>query len=702
MKRTLAVLAVTGALAMLLRGTRVEDDLIRSLGHPDPAARALFDRYQERSPFRGKIFVEEGALAPREREELAGTLRAAGYREVALFAPPERTRVLALAPLLPAEEVAALLGEAALRRRVEQALSLAMLPGGDAALADLQADPVGLGAALLARLGGGPRSGGGPPPPPLRVFESPRPLDLGKVEQVHARLAALAPRVHFIGGDFFSWENYRAVLRDVVLCSTLTLVLNLAVFFFFTGRWVLLGLLLLGSVVSNVTGLLAIRLVYPEVFAVVLAYTSTFVGFNNESLVHLAGVEGDWRPRALLGIWSAIGTTLIGFLVLLLGRSVLVRQMALGSIGALVGFLAFLVPYWSTLKTARFRGFDWPKLTVPRWAPGALCAAAAAGVVAVGVPRVETRIEEFRYQTPLLEAQLDHFSRRLDDLSLENVVALPVEGSARAALDALARQGLADPERHPLALHRPEAEQERSLAALRERYPAAVARVEESLAAAGVRIDADPAVAAALRPVDEWAFLEAAGEIGPVRWTDVAGGRRWLFAGLRPGISAAARPDLLAMSPRHHFDALLTGLSRELGWLFLGGLGAMAAYLAWLQRSLPRVLYVFAPLFLGALAFAIHARVTGGTLNIVHIMGFSLVIALALDYTAVAVSADHGPVEISKVLLTGLSSLATFGVLILARHPVLRDLGTTVVIGCGVALLFALLVRLPNRREGAA
>jgi predicted exporter len=187
-----------------------------------------------------------------------------------------------------------------------------------------------------------------------------------------------------------------------------------------------------------------------------------------------------------------------------------------------------------------------------------------------------------------------------------------------------------------------------------------------------------------------------------MRWADEAGGRRFLLVGVRSGVAVPAGSTLLPMSPRHHYDALLTGLSRELGWLFLAGLVAMALYLGFLQRRAARVLYVFAPLFPCALAFAAYARLTGATLNIVHFMGFSLVIALALDYTAVAVSSDHRPVELSKVLLTGVSTLATFGVLVVARHPVMRDLGTTVAIGSGVSLLLALFVRLPARLEDGA
>ena len=394
--------------------------------------------------------------------------------------------------------------------------------------------------------------------------------------------------------------------------------------------------------------------------------------------------------------------TIIGFLVLLFGRSVMVRQMALASLGGTAGFLLFLAAYRHVLRGVRFRALEWPKVTVsPRWI-AAGCGACTLGIAVLGVPRVGTRVEDFRFQTP---------------------VARPAGGAlhdgARRAL-ARARRGgaggrrahrrprrtrvprLADATRHPLASWRPTSAQEESLRVLRVEYPRACARVQALLESAGIRLDPAAAAASDLRPLGEWEYLDRIGTIGPIRWADEAAGGRFLLVGLRSGAVAPAGAGAVPMSPRHHYDALLTGLSRELGVLFLAGLLAMAVYLVFLQRRAARVLYVFAPLFLCALAFAAYARITGGTLNIVHFMGFSLVIALALDYTAVAVSSEHRARELSKVLLTGASTLATFGVLVVARHPVMRDLGTTVAIGSGMSLLFALFVRLPAGDEADA
>jgi hypothetical protein len=698
-KKTALVLLATGVLAFMVRGIALEDDPIHSLADPDPARAALFERYQDKSPFRDKIFVEMGNLATAEREGLEQLLRHARYEEVSLFQPPSMEQVLSLAALLPAEEARRLMGEDALRSRAEEALGMAMLPGGDAYLRELQADPLGLGPALLARLSRAGSTGEGRAA--VRVFRSPKPLDYDQVEKVYEALVALSPRIHFIGGDFFSLENYRAVKHDIFVCSALSLVLTFVIFFFFAGRWFLLSLLFFGSVVSYLVGVLMVRAFYAEIYAVVLAYTSTFVGFNNESLVHLAGVDLERRDRSLLGIWSAIGTTFIGFVVLLVGHSVMVRQMALASLGGMVGFLAFLLPYRSALRSATFRGFRWPVLTVRPVVVTALCALSVIGVAVAGVPAVATSIESFRYQTPALEAQVAHFSQRLDDLSMENVVAVPAPGAPADALEPLAAAGLMDLQRHPLASWRSSADQAETLRALSDGYPAAAARFSALLLTKGIRLDLEPALPGSVRERGAWDYLEQLGAIGPVRWTDHVAGQRYVMAGLRPGASSAgARPGLVPLSPRHYYDALLTSFSHELGWLFLAGLAAMAVYLVYLQRSAVRVLYVFAPLFFSALAFAVYTRATGMSLNIIHIMSFSLVIALAIDYTAVAVSANHGEVELTKVLLTGLCTLASFGVLVLARHPVLRNLGVTVAVGCGISLVFALFVRLPPSSEG--
>jgi hypothetical protein len=697
--KTFFVLLVAAGLAVLLRGTTLEHDPIRALSDPDPVRAALFDAYQRASVFRDRVFVEDGALGESERTRLQEALRTAGYQEIPVLERPAREQVLRLASLLPPHDLRTLLDDVTIEARALEATAVAMLPGGDAYLREIEADPVGLAPALATRLlgGTGSREGGA-----IRAYRGPRPIDFPRVEPAYDMLKSLSPRVHFIGGDFFAVENYRAVLRDILVCSIASLAATLAIFSLFSRRWALLGLLFLGSLFSYLIGLLALRVFYAEIYAVVLAYTSTFVTFNNEALVHLSGVEASRRRGQLIGIWSAIGTTLFGFIVLLFGRSVMVRQIAIASIGGMLGFLVFLVPYRSTLASIRIRPVDLPSLTLRPWLVGALCAASLGGVLVVGIPRVGTRIDTFRIQTVELDEQVDHFTRRLASLSLDDVVAVrvPAGGDPGDVLGPLASSGVVDLSRHPLALWRSSEEQEQALSALRDGYPRAVARLTELLSRNGIRVRAAQDFPATIKAIGAWEYLDLVGTIGPVRWTETVNGDRFIMAGLSSRAPARLPDGLIPVSPRRYYDGLLTSASRELAWLFLAGLVVMGIYLAVLQRSVERVLYVLAPLSLSALAFALYIRHTGATVNIIHVLAFSLVIALGTDYASILVSTGHAPPEQAKILLTGASTLATFAVLWSARHPLLRELGATVTLGCAVSLAFALFVRLPVTDEG--
>jgi hypothetical protein len=696
--KTLLVLLAVAGLAVLLRGTTLEHDPIRALSDPDPVRAGLFEAYQRGNVFRERVFVEDGALGEPDRIRLQEALRAAGYEQVPVFERPARDQVLRLASLLPPSDLRTLLDDVTIDARAQEAISIAMLPGGDAYLREIEADPLGLTPALATRLLGSAGAQEGV----IRAYRGPRPIDFPRVEPAYDMLKSLSPPVHFIGGDFFAVENYRAVLRDILVCSIVSLAATLGIFSLFTRRWTLLGLLLLGSLVSYLVGLLGLRFFHAEVYAVVLAYTSTFVTFNNEALVHLSGIETARRRGQLVGIWSAIGTTLFGFIVLLFGRSVMVRQIAIASIGGMLGFLLFLVPYRSTLATIRIRPIALPSLTMRPWLVGALCAASLGGVLAVGLPRVGTRIDAFGVRTPMLDQQVVHFSRRLASLSLDDVVGVhvPAGGDPGDVLRPLASRGIVDLSRHPLALWRPSDEQERALFILREGYPRAVARLTELLARGGIQVRVAQDFPATVQAIGAWDFLDLVGTIGPARWTETVNGDRFVMAGLSARAPLELPEGVIPASPRRYYDGILTSASRELAWLFLAGLVVMGIYLAALQRSVARVLYVLAPLSLSALAFAVYIRYTGATVDIIHILAFSLIIALATDYASVLVSTGHAPPEQAKILLTGASTLATFAVLWSARHPLLRELGATVTLGCAVSLAFALFIRLPATEEG--
>jgi hypothetical protein len=692
MRRAVVVAGVVAALCAAVGALfRLEDDPIRSLVDRDPTVAALFEAYQGRSPYRGRIFVEDAGLAPDERARLEAALAAAGYVEATLLPARSSERAADLVSILPAAEVRRLLAWETVEARADELVTVAGLPGGGAVLRDAERDPFGLVGAVAERLRSPAAPAAGPAP---RVFQSPPSPVYERLGIVYDVLVALGDKVRWIGGDFFAVESYRAVRHDIALCSVITLILNLALFRWFTRQWIPVVLVAAGSLVSYLAGVLAVRVFYAQIFAIVLAYTSTFVGFNNESLVHLAGLERTRDAASVRGMLSAIGTTLIGFFVLLLGGSVLVRQMALASIAGLLAFLAFLVPYRTTIAAITFRTFRCPTLQVPGWVVGILTAVAVAGIAIVGVPAVETDIGAFRYQTARLGAQVDHFTARLAALSLDDVVAVPVTGEPSTSLRSLAEGGAIDEARHPLARFSGPDAQRDTLAALEELWAPAARRLAQRLDAAGLRLAIGERAPGQL--LTEWSFLERVGELGPVTWAVEANGRRFVLAGLWPGRAVHAIGEV-PLSPRRHYGGMLTALSRELAVLFLIGLAAMGLYLVWIQRDAARTLYILAPVAVAALSIITWVRAGDGRLDVVHFMGFSLVIAIAMDYTAVAVSTDHAPTEMAKVLLSGLCALATFGALLFAEHPLLHRLGATVVLGAAPSLLFALFVRLEPR-----
>lgn len=107
------------------------------------------------------------------------------------------------------------------------------------------------------------------------------------------------------------------------------------------------------------------------------------------------------------------------------------------------------------------------------------------------------------------------------------------------------------------------------------------------------------------------------------------------------------------------------------------------------------VIAVLAPVISSLAAMSIFCFLTGGQLNMMHLIMGLMVIGVSVDYGIFIVCARlAGQEKISErsVSLTAASSLIGFGVLAFAGHPALYALGVTVLIGIGVAWPTALLV----------
>ena len=443
----------TGLLFFVVKERFVlDDDPVRSLRAQGGPEAELFDRYHEKSVFDGKVFLEVSALTEAELAELQQLLEGIGYTPARLFTPPSPAQMTAFLSLVPADAVAQALDDAAIDARADEALSFAFLPGGGAFLGQMEKDPLGLGQRFLkqtlAALGFSPAAA---PTARILAYESPSPIVYDEVGRLYGALTALGERVHFIGADFYAYESYRDAQRDIVVCTMLSTLLNLLLFVFFTRRLGPMVLLLAGSAVSYLSGILLVGLFYERVFAVVLAFASTFVGFNNEYLVHLSALPQGSGKKSLLGIWSAVGTTLLGFVVLLCGHSVIVRQMALASLGGMAGFLVVLFIFRRQLGEIRYRTFHWKKVVIGKKALIGLSIAAVAAIALLPKPRVATDVKDFRTETPALAAQERYFMGKLGESNLSHVVAVPVDADKLAdEARALVQAGRIDLTSHPL------------------------------------------------------------------------------------------------------------------------------------------------------------------------------------------------------------------------------------------------------------
>ncbi len=127
-------------------------------------------------------------------------------------------------------------------------------------------------------------------------------------------------------------------------------------------------------------------------------------------------------------------------------------------------------------------------------------------------------------------------------------------------------------------------------------------------------------------------------------------------------------------------------------FILLSGL-AVGVLVLLLFRSLRRTAIALIPAITGiAAVFGVLAMI-GVRLNLFHITALPLVIGLGADYGIFLVDREGQLQDLdttTAVAVSGMTTLAGFGVLAIARHPSLHSLGITVLLGIGASLASAL------------
>lgn len=667
----------------------LEQDVVSSLHLENPREQRVFDAFSSKNLFQKKTFVQiQNTEDTTQLKSIVGLFANAGYemQEPGAGADPAAVDLSPLVTALDQASIAKLFSKEAETIAVQRLLTLSTIPGGGPALANLQKDPLMLRPQLIGRF---LQRLTAPVPGKLLIFERVGGLDYDKVGRLYDVLAKITG-IHFIGSDFFSYENYRTIKSDIKWATALSLIGNFLLFFFFCRSLALLGFLLIGTMISYVSGLLVLQLLFPTIFAVVLAFSSTFIGFNNEYVVHFAGIRKEARLHTFIGLGSAIGTTFIGFIVLLFSHSEVIRQMAVISLAAGVGFIAFMLSYQGYLSRVTFRTINLPRIGLSRRALNVCCLVLIGLISLLPKPKLVTEIRNFRVMSPLLTEQLKVFESYLTGSSLVNLFATPVEpvdDMLKSYIEIEAKtSGF-----HPLKTQVEQDESSERITAFVKAYRASISAVNGKLTNQVPRLDPSPHWLESLAPASAITALETWNKLSPSPWSLTVDGKNYLLVHLPEPESGS-----IALDPVRVYNGILTGLQNDMLKLFLIGLFCMFIYLFPLQRQLSKITYIFFPLLATTLAYQIGFAIFRLNLNFIDMVGLALVISLALDYSAITVSAGTSSVEPSKVLLTGLGTIMTFGALGMCEHPVMRNLGLVVAVGAAVSLAVTMFLYLPE------
>ena len=138
---------------------------------------------------------------------------------------------------------------------------------------------------------------------------------------------------------------------------------------------------------------------------------------------------------------------------------------------------------------------------------------------------------------------------------------------------------------------------------------------------------------------------------------------------------------------------MYSGYLHEAIVLSLGGLAALVGLLLFVLRSPLRVLRVILPLVAAVITVTAGLTLLGQQLNILHLVGLLLVVAVGSNYALFFDQPDQAlsvsPRTLASMLLANLTTVAGFGLLAFSNVSILQAMGITVAPGVILALIYA-------------
>jgi predicted exporter len=579
---------------------------------------------------------------------------------------------------------------------------------------------------------------------------------IARVREDYAALPQRAgTQLQLSGPAVFAVEARRTIRNEAQRLSLLggAVVIVLLSLAYRSPRALVLGLLPVLS--GAVAGIAAVSLGFGAVHGLTLAFGTTLIGeavdYSIYLFVQAAGADSpaERRRRWLQDYWPMVRlgmlTSVAGFAALLFSGFPGLAQLGLYSIAGIVTAALVTRHLLPELLPGgfRIRGLDWLGAALAavvrhgarlRWTLAALLAAA---VVIIALPRQAAWNPDLAALSPVGREQLALDAALRGDLGAPDARCLVLVTAAGS------EAALAGAERASIALQRlvdagvlggydSPARYLPSVAMQRARQAAIPQRDELARRLAVATADL-PLRASRLTPfLDE---VEAARQAALLQRADLAGtplalavdallqqrDGRWTAllplqappgkAGdidadaVRAALAQAGADSAVFVDMKTESDRLYAGYLGEAQRLSLAGVAAIMVLLLLALRSPRRVLRIAAPLAAAVLVVSAGLLAAGVRLNILHLVGLLLVVAVgsnyALFFDRVALAGrTTAAATITSLALANAATVAGFGLLALSPVPVLQALGVTVAPGAVLALLFAaILASGPNGGE---
>ncbi len=548
------------------------------------------------------------------------------------------------------------------------------------------------------------------------------------VDDVRAMASRAAPGVtaRVSGPHVFSSESARAVKSDVLRAFALAIAGIVLLFLLYFRRPVTLLTGLLPSAAGVLAGFSISAIVLGRISGIAVGFGSIVVGISVDYSIHTLRerlVDGDpiaALRRILPSLLAGFATTAVVFAFYGISGFPLIRELGLfaGS-GVLFGFLTAVV-ILPLLPAGRGGGAPVARLPDRLMHPSrraALVAAASCAAVVIGLgaflPRLglEDDIRKLDYRDPETARLAEELGRRWLG-EQEGRVIIARGATVQEALevnDAVHRAGLrAGVALTSLAPVLPAiATQRANVSALAGRDRAGLRRLVEAEA------DALGFAGGTFDPFFSDLESAADGTTGPLTVHDLEGTpMSHLAAGaivMLPDRAAVLTfvPGAAGLRLDEGLDAVVTSrveimnrvfesVRSEILRLVVLSLLGIALVLLLRYRRIRPALTAMVPVAAACVITAGVFALAGRPVNAIAALAFTLILGVGLDYGIFMVDAlERGPGSdhtAGAVMVSGLTTLVSFGVLWTCRNPVLESTGLVVLTGVVASLAAALLV----------